>query len=109
MATGRMWIGHRLPTSVPEIPVANHRYQRRWHRARVEHRSRRGDDTELGIQRPARVANHRERQLADVVTQFLIGRVEHHDLTDTSGDDLVVSTHDRLQMNVADGAAGEPP
>jgi hypothetical protein len=30
-------------------------------------------------------------------------------LTDTGVGDFIVSTHDRLEMNVADGAAGETP
>jgi hypothetical protein len=43
------------------------------------------------------------------VSQLLIGRVEYDDLADTGGGDLVVSPHDRLQVDVADGAAGETP
>jgi hypothetical protein len=60
--------------------------------ARVEHGPRRGTDTELGVERLIR-----------------IGRVEYDDLADTGVGDLIVPTHDRLQMNVADRAAGETP
>jgi hypothetical protein len=104
VATGRMHIGRWHLTSV--TPDRN---QRGWHRARVEHGPRRRADTELGIERLGRVTNHRERQLADVATQLLIGRVEHDDLTDTGVGDLVVPTHDRLQVDAADRAAGETP
>ena len=54
-----------------------------------------------------RVADHRERQIADVATQFLVGRVEYDDLADAGVGDVVVSMHDRLQVNVADWTAGE--
>jgi hypothetical protein len=56
-------------------------------------------------------ADHSQLPLmvAAVVIAFLRGRMEHDDFTDPRRDDLVVSSHDRLQVGVADGAARKSP
>ena len=109
MATGRVRIVHRLVRPDTTNLLTKNWYQHRRQRAGVEHGTRRRADTELGIQGPIWIGNHCKRHIVNVATQLLIGRVEYDDLTDAGVGDFVVSTHDRLQVNVTNGAARKTP
>lgn len=77
--------------------------------ARAQQCSRCRLDAELGVQALGGIGYDGEGELGHVIPQFLGGRVEDHNLADSSVSDLFVSSHHRLKVQVADRAAGEPP
>jgi hypothetical protein len=54
------------------------------------------------------VTNGRERQIHGVRCEFLGTAVEHGEHADSCGDELVVASRERPQVQVAYGAAREP-
>src|ERR1700722_1584797 len=65
--------------------------------------------TEPPVEIFGRIADDRKGHLVGVFVEFLFGRVEDHDLLDVCGADLVMPSDYRLEMDVADRTADEPP
>jgi hypothetical protein len=76
-------------------------------RSPVKQRAWRGFNTKLGIQTLLRVRDDQERQVSGMGQQVLSARVKHCNLRDPRGQQLRMSLGERMQMQIADRAAGE--
>ena len=79
-----------------------------WHPgARIEQGAASGLHAEVGIESFVWISDDSERQIAGVTQQLFRTRVEHNDLQNRGGQNLIVSLNNRMEMEVAHWAARE--